>query len=186
MQIPPHEDSIEFTACYWGRLGLTNSKYFFSGRNVGRGRVRVGHAPGQHQSWRPRLAVRIADPLNPALKERILIRTSKDVFKYFVNIVPIHWFYNWRINATTTSDFKREERRRLFVLFKTYTSSVFYDFISYYSSCQKAKAFGRNLPLNIFNFPTQVRNVELPSILVKVKIWNPFPLEKIFCYPRVT
>ena len=57
---------------------------FFSGRNVGCGRVRVGHAPGQHQSWRPRLAVRIADPLDPALKERILIHFEKTFLKYFV------------------------------------------------------------------------------------------------------
>ena len=47
---------------------------FFSGRNVGRRRVRAGHAPGQHQGRRPRPALGSSQPSSPAFQARLLVK----------------------------------------------------------------------------------------------------------------
>ena len=47
---------------------------FFSGRNVGRRRVRAGHAPGQHQGRRPRPALGPSQPSSPAFQARLLVK----------------------------------------------------------------------------------------------------------------
>lgn len=83
--------------------------FVISGRNAGRGRVRVGHAPGQHQSGRPRLAVRVAEPLDTPFKERILIRIEKTSSVKSLNIFTITECTT-NEPVLTTCDFKREER----------------------------------------------------------------------------
>ena len=131
MQIPPREDSTEFTACYWGRVGLTEFKLLF--RFFFRTECWMRTSSRWPCTWSTsKLTATTCRPNCRPTWSRLQREDSnslrKDILQVF-RLTLIQSLSDFTTDESTQEQLAilnvKKEERRLFVLFKTYTSSVF-------------------------------------------------------------